>query len=152
MKLDLGQRISILTNLGVIGGVVLLGYELHQNNTLLEAEARQARVGRALEAYNFYGNPEVGPAIAKIQDGEELTSAEELHLQVYALSLFRTWEANYQEVQLGTLDEDAVLSTQRALMQAGVGYPLPWRKYWEAYKFRSSPEFAEWAEQNLIDQ
>ncbi len=34
-KLDLGQTITILANVGVIAGIVFLGYELRQNNLYL---------------------------------------------------------------------------------------------------------------------
>ncbi len=38
-KLDLGQTIGILANLGVIAGIVFLGYKLRQNNLLLRFES-----------------------------------------------------------------------------------------------------------------
>jgi len=40
MKIDLGQTISVLANVGVIAGIVFLGYELRQNNSLLASQAR----------------------------------------------------------------------------------------------------------------
>ena len=43
MKIDLGQAIAILANIGVIAGIVFLAAELQQNNELMEAEARAAR-------------------------------------------------------------------------------------------------------------
>jgi hypothetical protein len=39
-KIDLGQTVQILANLGVIAGIVFLGIELQQNNALLGAQAR----------------------------------------------------------------------------------------------------------------
>ena len=41
-KLDLGQSIGILANVGVIAGIVFLGLELRQHNELMEAEASMA--------------------------------------------------------------------------------------------------------------
>lgn len=38
-KIDIGQGIGILANLGVIAGIVFLAVELRQNNELLQAEA-----------------------------------------------------------------------------------------------------------------
>jgi hypothetical protein len=38
-KLDFGQTITILANLGVIAGIVFLGIEISQNNAWLEAES-----------------------------------------------------------------------------------------------------------------
>ncbi len=39
-KIDLGQTITILANVGVIAGIVFLAVELRQNNTLMAAQAR----------------------------------------------------------------------------------------------------------------
>ena len=45
-KLDLGQTVGILANLGVIAGILFLAIELRQNNQLLRVEA----IGTVLEA------------------------------------------------------------------------------------------------------
>ena len=39
-KIDLGQTITILANVGVIAGIVFLAFELRQNNTFLAEQAR----------------------------------------------------------------------------------------------------------------
>lgn len=39
-SIDLGQTITILANVGVIAGLIFLGYELHQNNEFLEQQER----------------------------------------------------------------------------------------------------------------
>ena len=39
-KIDLGQAITILANVGVVAGIVFLGLELRQNNQFLGAESR----------------------------------------------------------------------------------------------------------------
>jgi hypothetical protein len=36
-KIDLGQTFHILANIGVIGGILLLAFELQQNNELMAA-------------------------------------------------------------------------------------------------------------------
>ena len=38
-KIDLGQTITILANLGVIGGIVFLAFEIRQNTAQMRAEA-----------------------------------------------------------------------------------------------------------------
>lgn len=49
--LDLGQKIGILANLGVIAGIVFLGYELRQNNENLLA---QSRYTHASQVHDFF--------------------------------------------------------------------------------------------------
>ena len=41
-KIDFGQTVTLIANIGVIGGIMMLAYELQQNNKLMEAAARQA--------------------------------------------------------------------------------------------------------------
>lgn len=41
-KIDLGQTIQILANVGVIAGIVFLAIELQQNNELQRSSSRQA--------------------------------------------------------------------------------------------------------------
>ena len=48
-KIDLGQTISILANVGVIAGIVFLGFELRQNNALMAADARVVRADHGRE-------------------------------------------------------------------------------------------------------
>jgi hypothetical protein len=49
-KLDVAQILSILANLGVIAGIVFLGFELRQDNTLM---ASQSRAGVRFIAVNL---------------------------------------------------------------------------------------------------
>ena len=40
-RIDLGQTLNTLANVGVIAGIVFLAVELDQNNEFLELEARE---------------------------------------------------------------------------------------------------------------
>ena len=42
-KIDLGQSITMLANIGVIAGIVFLAVELQQNNELLRVEVELSR-------------------------------------------------------------------------------------------------------------
>ena len=48
-KIDIGQTITILANVGVIAGIVFLAFELRQNNSLLAAQASFSRLSIATE-------------------------------------------------------------------------------------------------------
>jgi hypothetical protein len=51
-KIDLGQTITILANIGVIAGIVFLGVELRQTQDAMQAQAYQARAFDAI-AWDF---------------------------------------------------------------------------------------------------
>ncbi len=51
-KIDLGQTITIVANIGVIAGIVFLGYELRQTQMAMQSQAFQARALDAID-WNF---------------------------------------------------------------------------------------------------
>jgi len=51
-RIDLGQTITIVANIGVIAGIVFLGYEVRQTQTAMQSQAFQARALDAI-AWNF---------------------------------------------------------------------------------------------------
>ena len=80
-KIDLGQSVSLLANLGVILGIVFLAVELRQNNALLAAESRATIVALNTEIWaKVIDTPDVAGLAVKDRSGESLTNAEELRL------------------------------------------------------------------------
>ena len=85
-KLDLGQTISILANIGVIAGIVFLGIEVRQNHVSLnEANAinRASSSATALEYLNeFRASLAQDEQLAEIwlrgSSGSELSSVEQV--------------------------------------------------------------------------
>ena len=56
-KLDIGQTMSVLANVGIIAGIVFLGYELQQNNDQLRSQSRANIYSMQTEIQGtFYGN------------------------------------------------------------------------------------------------
>ena len=65
-KIDLGQTITILANLGVIAGIVFLAVELRQNNALLQAQSRSDQNDRIISNVEaVYQNTDLATAVAK---------------------------------------------------------------------------------------
>ncbi len=80
-KIDLGQGLGILANLGVIAGILLLFLEIRQNNDLIAEEAQRARTESLREAYSLLAdNGELAAIWVKETDGEELTAVEAVRL------------------------------------------------------------------------
>jgi hypothetical protein len=66
-KVDVGQTIQILANVGVIAGIVFLGFELRQNNALLQEQARsQFASGSASIKQALYENTGALPSIISL--------------------------------------------------------------------------------------
>ena len=48
-KIELGQMITVLANIGVIAGILFLGYELRQNTLVSRAAALQSIAEKIIE-------------------------------------------------------------------------------------------------------
>ncbi len=86
-RINFGQVMQILGNLGVIAGIVLLAYEIQQNTESLDesrdlgfAQAQQARLSQNDDATRSLANSPYLPAIfiKYRSEGREALNAEEL--------------------------------------------------------------------------
>ena len=124
-KIDLGQTINILANVGVIAGIVFLAFELQQNNELLGAQIQAYR----FETYRGFAdgiqaNTTLAGAMTKTENGEALTGTEDVLLRATVLNLFRSWQWQYTEAREGRLPDenlmDSVLLWRAAMRGEGV--------------------------------
>ena len=98
-KIDLGQTITILANVGVITGIVFLAVELNQNNALLESEARATRVQIRSDGWNRMAeNPEIVALLVKDRRGEALSEEEELRLNAFWMTTLYMNQWQHEEL------------------------------------------------------
>lgn len=103
-KIDLGQAIQIVANLGVIAGIVFLAVELRQNNSLLEAEASRGLFeNRASYFGGIRNSPELAEFLVKVAAGQDLSEADELRLVAHHHASLINWEWEYGEYLAGRL-------------------------------------------------
>ena len=80
-KIDFAHVVSILANVGVVAGIVFLGFELRQNNELMEAEARATHASMDQTGWGYIiENPDFIEVLIKDRNGDALTEAEEFRL------------------------------------------------------------------------
>ena len=147
-KLDLGQAIAILANIGVIAGIVFLGFELQQNNELLRAEARADRRDINREAViRGLENPDLRTARLKAPNGEPLSDSELYILELDTQAALTDWQYIYLEYLQGLLDPETIpASAWRSLFDAGRDGASGMRAYWERNKTGFNPAFVQWVE------
>ena len=150
------ETAEVLGVLGIIAGIVFLGFELRQNNDLLEADVRfNHKEARAGWHRNLATNPQLAEILAKAQDGESPTSAEEVQLVNLYMYVFTEWE---WEVQEATLRErlDVPLEGYRSAFRKVPGtnfYAYPGiRETWDASKTQFAPDFVEFMEQDVVNE
>ncbi len=149
-KLDLGQAINTLANLGVIAGIVFLGFELQQNNELLQVQARSNFQGARLQVNtSMTESPWLPDIFAKVQAGEALSAAERIRLQSHHQVILTVVQWMYEDS--ADLGVEAPADRFRALFRGETLTPLI-EETWETYKNTVSPEFAEWMDENVVNE
>ncbi len=151
-KIDLGQTITILANLGVIAGIVFLGIELQQNNELMAADARFNRLSISTESYTLQATgPEIAAILVKDRNGLALTEVEDLRIQAYWTRNFRHLEWTHSELP----DVQTWVNGQRRNYVTYGSY----RRAWEggsggppsAGQDGVNPRFREFMEANVVN-
>ena len=105
-KLDSGQTISILANLGVISGIVFLAVEINQNTQATVAAASEELTNQSLEYFSLgMDNQVIARALHKDATGQELDSFERDQLQRHQYLNFRVFESAYLQYLRGFYDE-----------------------------------------------
>lgn len=147
-KINLGQTIGILANMGVIAGIVFLGLELRQNNLFIEEEARNSLFQNRLDGAVLRSMDSEGARIWYWQESDEPLSELDMRRRAdYMHTSFLRWQHDYQSVQRGTLDREALAIT---------GIIRSWHstpgidEVWERRKAAYAPDFVEWMEETII--
>jgi hypothetical protein len=119
--------LTLVANVAVVGGIVFLAMELHQNNELLRSETRQAQV--ANDVTSLMANIGNSDAFVRLVAGDSLSAQDQLRLSfMFAIDL-RNREFEYFQYKNGLLDEEtwqAYLNVIRINHATELG-----RKWWE---------------------
>lgn len=144
-KIDLGQTISILANLGVIAGIVFLGIELQQNNALLAAESRAASLGNRMNLREKALDPQIAEVIVRANLNQDLTPVQRLQLFTLHRMQMEQWEWAYAEAELGE-GQLPPLDSIRDLFSRFPGLD----EFWKENKQAFPSEFREWVDETLV--
>lgn len=152
-KIDLGQAIQILANLGVLAGIVFLALQIRQNTNATVRTAVQS-VSEGVYELNamLVENADLRAAyIAALAEGslDDLTEDQSLQLRAYYALMVRSQQNRYQQIRLGILEDEDVYSLGRA---GNIFFRPAFREYWQSTRDRYSAEFVEWFETNVLEQ
>ena len=143
-KLDLGQSVTVLANLGVIAGILLLVLEIRQNNDLMAEEAQRARAESIREAYvQLADNGELAAIWVKETDGGELTAVEEVRLGSWYIRGLVGYQTSYQ--QLPREELEPMTNWFRRRYQTSP----TWRTTWEQNRDTFQPDFVQFMEERV---
>jgi len=149
-KIDvgLGQSITILANVGVLIGILLLVYELYQNRLMMQSQARSDVSDTLVEIlFQMAMDPEITEINRKARAGEELTQLEAEQFEGVQRALWRYREDVSYQYRNGLFDEREYLA-QREVWRVNLNSNERMRSIWCTRIDRSSPEFV--AEMNEL--
>jgi hypothetical protein len=142
-KIDLGQAIGILANLGVIAGIAFLAIEISQNTAMMEAQMDQGRAELAAANSQAVFNSDYLPEILVHIDEGRVLSAEQMYRYRAYLRNFHRVQDNYlSQIQRGLLDQDVEAAIRGAVRSNVVGNNIA-LDLWEAVRWAYSPEYRE---------
>jgi hypothetical protein len=143
MKIDLGQTVNTLANVGVIAGIVFLGYELRQNTVatrMMAAESHLTAANRPNEL--VVENREFAELIAGANAGDELSPVDVMQLNsLYAIRM-RGWQSAFLQYESGTLDEELLRGYDQTVKDLVSGNDL-FREFWQESTDRYSHGFVD---------
>ncbi len=146
-KIDLGQSIGTLANVGVIAGIIFLGVELQQNNELLSEEAQRARSQAAREGWILIAeNGELAEILEKDAGGEKLTGVELRRMD--ALWMRTLWGYQTSFLQLPREEVEAMTTYFRSTW----GDMPSFHATWEQNRTTFRPAFVEFMDTNVFDR
>ena len=148
-KIELGRTVSILANAGVIAGILFLVFELRQNNSLLESEARSNldanRVSMQQNIVEDSGG--IAELMYRARMGEQLTGLENWRLGVRRSMVLFSFESMYQEVRTGPLVESDIPLRQWA---GSFSSDPGMRAVWDTVKNDMDPDFVQFVDQRVL--
>jgi len=147
-RIDLGKTMTLVANVGVIGGILMLAYELRQNNELMEAQARQVRTSMVIDAWRVGAeNGDLAELRGRERNGEELTDVELQRVDAYVMSVFVMLDWTFQELSADSPEMNQVREVQRY----SFANKSEFRRVWEARKKSFRPGFVQWMEENVVN-
>ena len=148
-KIDLGQLLSSVANLGVIAGIGFLAFEMRQNTIAISGTTLQSIASQSQQAA-FIGLevPEIRLAWDRAGRGLRFMTPEDYSaLGWWYSGVMRMDENRYRQAQLGTVNAEVL----GQLGGNAVTYSHPFfGMYWENARDYYAEDFALWVDENLL--
>ena len=154
-KLDPGQAITILANLGVIAGIGFLAFELNQNNKLLRSQAGYNLLqNRGQWRDDVSSDPEFSAFWLKVTKGEPLSELDALRLSMVAERTILNWQWEYGQYVDGNLAEGElpIDGYRSAFWGSPSSEAQAIRIAWEKFRTQLRTDFVAWMESNVVNE
>ena len=142
--------LTLVANVGIIAGILFLALELHQNNELLEADARFNRMRVSWDGWQSLAeNGDLTDLIVAAKNGETLTASGRERVDAVTMRILVAFEWTYRELSPESPERAYILEGLRGLFGGGgIGAD---RRVWETGKSRFDRDFVQWVEDELLN-
>ena len=108
----LNSWLALIANLGVIAGIVFLGFEIRQSSTSIETAAYQDLIGRIVEINMATAtDEELTTVVRAASAGGELSDSDGFRYRIYLVSWIRHADLAYFLYERGVITEERLRST-----------------------------------------
>ena len=139
-KIDVGQAVAVLANVGVIAGIMFLAIELRLNTRAVEAQTRDSITEKQMQLYAWQAtNSDLAAVVAKARDegADELNTVENQMLFGYMEAFFREHENALYQFEQGLFNAEE-FSGRRQNMRVFLLTPA-FRSFWDGRRDHYSP-------------
>ena len=150
-KIELGQTIAIVANLGVIAGIVFLAIEIEQNTAMIEAEMRQSRTETAVSMTQALFNSDYLPEIlVTAREGDQLTAVQAERFRHWFRGFNRILDNQLHQYREGLLTEDIPRSVWWAIQEVLIEMPVA-KELWAKTKLQYSDDYIKLVDEVLAE-
>ncbi len=143
------HNIEIIANVGVLLGIILLAYEVNQNNQLLAAESRATHMLIRGDEFRQRASDEgLMKLRLKFLENGNLSQDELWRLESDASSLFTKWEWEFEQYLDGALEAIPI----RGYVQDISRFPHLLTTWQNSGNTAFTPDFVAFMEENVISQ
>lgn len=140
-KISLDRWLSLVPNLAVLIGIVLLIVELNQNRDMLKSQTKSdLAMGAVTLTAGIASNEQLADLLARARAGEPLTPGEKLQFSNNNIAMHRYWENVYYQYKNGLYDATD-FSTHKNAWRIIMNRDLPTVDFWCSRRSTFAPGY-----------
>ncbi len=146
---QINNWLTLIANIGVILGLILVAYELRQNSELMQVQISQARADSAMTSNEHSFNSDfIPPILVKVSRGDALTAVERVRFTDYFRSMNRNQDNVLGQYDAGMLGENTPRSIKTFACQF-IGTSKASQTAWEYTKGGYTDRYIEFIEKTM---
>ena len=141
--------LTLIANIGVILGLILVAYEVRQNSELMRVQINQARADSAMvNNEQSFNSSFIPPILVKVRRGDDLSAEERIRFTDYFRAMSRNQDNVLGQYDAGMLGENTPRSIMTFACQF-IGTSKASQAAWEYTKGGYTERYIEFIERTL---